>query len=126
MNNRLTMSDRLGDFIKSSGLTDKEFSKKIGATRQQLSDWKHGRPIPLGRLSDIIEAFPVFNSHWLLSGHGQMLNEFDGKEKVEQLNTCSDPFCVHEREVMKSDLDKLKQEIISLQKEKIAWLEKVH
>lgn len=116
------MSDRLRSFIQSTGLNDSEFAKKIGATRQQVSDWKNGRAIPLGRISDMIDCFPEFNSHWLLSGQGNMVSGLEKTGEGEAINCCLDPVCIQEREHLKQKIDELKEQIIQIQRENIECL----
>lgn len=111
---KTTLAERLREFIIYTGLTDKDFAMRFGASKQEISNWTRGVRMNLGKMGDMLEAFPELNGHWLLGGHSEMLisSVKNGKE-VQNVE--------HDKE-SQIIIDKLKDQIIELQKEKIEWL----
>lgn len=61
--------------IEKLGLTDKDFSRKMGFAPQNVNNWRSGK----GKISPkivilILETWPNINCRWLLFGSGQMFN----------------------------------------------------
>jgi transcriptional regulator with XRE-family HTH domain len=121
---RNTIGKRLQLFIQSTGLQDNEFARKINATKQLVSDWKNGKPIPLSRISSIIEVFQNLNSHWLISGNGNMLLEGTVSDGYINTNLCTDPVCLKQRDELQRKLNERTEQLFILQQEKIEWLQK--
>jgi hypothetical protein len=116
-----TMSDRLVTFIKYTGLLDKEFANQIGSTKQEISNWKGGQRISLRRIGEMLEAFPVLNGHWLLTGLGNMLNTDNNSDSNKP--RCENPECLLLIAELEEKISILKEKVMQLQSEKIQWLE---
>lgn len=123
MNTKLTMSERLRAFIEHTGLSISDFGKRIGATKQQVSDWVGGRPIPMARLKLIVDQFSELNTHWLISGNGNMILGKSSSVSESAIQNCSDPECRAEIDRLKIEIEEKNSLIIQLQNEKIKWLE---
>ncbi len=65
------MLERIKEIIVNSGLTNGEFSDKIGIQKSSLSHVLSGRNKPsLDFVLKILDCFPEVNSDWLLFGKG--------------------------------------------------------
>lgn len=75
MNN---MNDRIKEIRKSEGLTQVEFAKRIGLSRNYIGLIEIGKRAPSDRtIFDICRVFSV-NEKWLRTGEGEM---FTGRKK---------------------------------------------
>ena len=67
-----TLKERLIEFIKSQGLSQGKFEKRINFSNGYVNSISKG--IGGDKLQRIIGEFPQLNSDWLLYGRGNMLN----------------------------------------------------
>ncbi|MBN2747237.1 MAG: helix-turn-helix transcriptional regulator [Bacteroidales bacterium] len=66
------MLERIKEIIAKSGLSNGEFSDKIGIQKSSLSHVLSGRNKPsLDFVLKILDCFPEINSDWLLFGKGE-------------------------------------------------------
>lgn len=69
------MDERLKELRKSLGLTQEEFSKKIGIKRNTLANYEIGRNEPIDAVFfSICSVFNV-NEDWIRNGQGEMFIE---------------------------------------------------
>jgi len=56
-------------------LSDRKFAEAIGVSPQNFYDLKSGKTKKVSQsvISKIIETYPQFNVHWVMSGEGDML-----------------------------------------------------
>ncbi len=67
------MRERIEKFIEAEKLTAAEFADKIGVQRSNVSHVLHGRNNPgFSFIQKILEAYPLLNSRWLLTGQGSI------------------------------------------------------
>ena len=79
--------ERISHFIHSEGLTQVEFSSKIGRKQPNVSDIMRGKvSVTKGFLADILNAFPKLRKQWLIDGIGVMC-EGDEERTVLPLTT---------------------------------------
>ena len=67
-----TLKERLIEFIKSQGLSQGKFEKRMNFSNGYVNSISKG--IGGDKLQRIIGEFPRLNSDWLLYGRGNMLN----------------------------------------------------
>jgi len=63
-----TCSNRLFEFLKTIGETQADYGRAVKATRQQISNWKGGTPIPDKYLIKTIESYPDLDARWFITG----------------------------------------------------------
>ena len=70
----MTLTDRLRQFIATTGLSNSQFADKAGIPRPTLSQLLHGRNKSISDqlLRKLDETFPELNLMWLLFGRGEM------------------------------------------------------
>jgi transcriptional regulator with XRE-family HTH domain len=66
----MTAYDRLRQFIRYKDLTLPDFEKKVGLTKNYVTNTKNPTTEMLEKIS---VAFPDLNMHWLISGSGAMI-----------------------------------------------------
>ncbi len=72
------MVDRILKLIHKKGLTASKFAEEIGVQRSSISHILSGRNKPsLDLVLKILEKYPTIDTHWLLTGKGQMETEPD-------------------------------------------------
>lgn len=78
------MSDRIIAIRKALKLSQKEFGKKLGVSRDVIGNIEYGRVQPKELLlQHICELYKV-NEHWLKTGEGEMFNE--NPDETKKLN----------------------------------------
>lgn len=77
-----TVKQRLIDFIKSEGLSVREFEKRCGLSNAYIATLRHSPST--NKLSTILSAFPQLNRVWLLTGEGEMLNPVAGASEASE------------------------------------------
>lgn len=78
------MKTRIIELRKSLGLTQEEFSKEIGLSRNFIWMIEKGDRIPSDRtISDICRKFRV-REEWLRTGSGEMIIEDSHREKLQR------------------------------------------
>lgn len=111
------MHERLRAFIKYSGLSDVEFGRRFNSTGKEIGNWATGTAMNLGRMGDMLQAYPELNSNWLLTGFGDMLNEMDK-------NGVPVPRKPMTEEEYQLQIAELQQKLLQLMEEKVDWLTK--
>lgn len=94
-----TLGERLRMFIKSKGLTIKEFSEICGLSDKSVINYVTNQRQPNAEaLKKIIEKFPDLDLRWLLLGEGAgKKEEWIGREK-ELIKKTGDVFIEKEKE----------------------------
>nr|DAG23601.1 MAG TPA: Repressor protein CI [Bacteriophage sp.]DAO70830.1 MAG TPA: Repressor protein CI [Bacteriophage sp.] len=96
------MNERIKSLRKSLSMTQEEFSKQIGLSRNFIAQVEIGTKTPSDRtISDICREFNV-NEEWLRTGEGEM---FIQKSKEEQLGEML-------AEITKADDESFKKRLI--------------
>ena len=96
------MNERIKSLRKSLSMTQEEFSKRIGLSRNFIAQVEIGTKTPSDRtISDICREFNV-NEEWLRTGEGEM---FIQKSKEEQLGEML-------AEITKADDESFKKRLI--------------
>lgn len=73
----MVIHQRITKVRKCKGLSQKEFSVIIGISQSYLSEVENGKSKPsLELLSGIVNRFNDINADWLLTGRGEMHNQF--------------------------------------------------
>ena len=106
----MSVKKRIKEFIKSEGLTDVEFQKKINVGNGYINNISKG--IGDDKIKTILEVYPNLNFDWLFTGRGEMLrNSF---KIVEKCMVCSEK----EKVIKIQDklIARLEQEIDSIKK----------
>ena len=102
MKGGLKMNERIKSLRKSLSMTQEEFSKQIGLSRNFIAQVEIGTKTPSDRtISDICREFNV-NEEWLRTGEGEM---FIQKSKEEQLGEML-------AEITKADDESFKKRLI--------------
>ncbi len=76
------MEERIKELRKALGLTQQEFSDKIGVKRNTIAQYESGRNAPLDAVITLICREYNVNETWLRTGKGEM---FQPKSRNEQL-----------------------------------------
>lgn len=74
------LKDRLLKFIKYKGLTVSRFEALVGLSNGAVS--RTNDRMRQRTVDAIVSAFPELNSHWLLTGEGDMLNSTSQEETM--------------------------------------------
>lgn len=69
------IKDRLKKFVDSQQISTREFERKCGLGNSFINHI--GQTIGVDKLEKILQAFPVLNKNWLLSGSGEMIISAD-------------------------------------------------
>ena len=70
-------NQRLKEFVEFNKINPANLYKGIGASRMEYSSWIHlNKPISLNRIIALLELYPFLNSRWLLTGQGEMQEDF--------------------------------------------------
>lgn len=88
------MNKRIKKLRKEAGITQEEFSSKIGLSRNFIAQIESGTKNPSERtISDICREFRV-NEDWLRTGKGEVYKESVGKfsEMLSELDDSDDDF----------------------------------
>ena len=65
----MTKNVRLFEFLKLKGISQADFAKRIGATRQQVTNWKTGtHTIPDKYIIATIKEYSDIDARWLITG----------------------------------------------------------
>lgn len=83
------IKERIIEFIKSQGLSQGKFEKRLGFSNGYVNSISKG--IGGDKLQRIIGEFPRLNPNWLLYGEGSMLNE-EKKISEEQITMSREIF----------------------------------
>jgi len=107
----MSVKKRIKEFIKSEGITDVEFQKKINVGNGYINNISKG--IGDDKIKTILEVYPNLNFDWLFTGRGEMLR--NSSKIVEKCMVCSEK----EKVIKIQDklIAKLEQEIEKLNAE---------
>ncbi|EKR62348.1 DNA-binding helix-turn-helix protein [Leptospira weilii str. 2006001853] len=84
--NNINIAERFSVFFKATGITQEEFSKRIGASRSSISSWQRGRFGIPGSVIKTMEYEFNLNPVWLITGEGEMISQPEqNKERNERL-----------------------------------------
>ena len=75
-----TVKQRLKKFIKSKGISERQFCLQIGASPAFVANIVQS--IQPNRVNSIANQFPDLNTGWLLTGEGEML-----KNSIQDIST---------------------------------------
>ncbi len=76
------MNERIKSLRKSLSMTQEEFSKRIGLSRNFIAQVEIGTKTPSGRtISDICREFNA-NEEWLRTGNGKMLKSRTREQEI--------------------------------------------
>lgn len=78
----MTIKERLIEYIKSEEMSICEFERRISAGNGYVSRIKNG--IKSERLHEISLKFPRLNIEWLLHGNGEMLQNADKIQEMQE------------------------------------------
>lgn len=76
------MDERIKELRKSLGLTQQEFSDRIGVKRNTIAQYESGRNAPIDAVINLICREFNVNEEWLRTGDGEM---FKPKSRNEEL-----------------------------------------
>lgn len=76
------VKERVKEFIKREGISEREFCKRIGVSTSYVNNIRSS--IQPDKLKAIGEQFPELNPLWLMTGNGNMLG--DNKNEVQGNN----------------------------------------
>jgi len=119
-----TQKERLRKFIDYTGLQDQDFAAKMDSSKQELRNWLSGKSMSMAKIKAMLDVYKELNSHWLLTGYGNMLNFDKEGNPIKEIHICSDPFCLSEKAQMKDSLFELQQQIIAAQQRELEWRKK--
>lgn len=80
-----TLSDRLKQSRKNAGLTQSALAKAVGITQPTYQALETGKVTKSSYLLQIAEVLKV-NSHWLATGHGDMLGQVTHQNQKSHIN----------------------------------------
>jgi hypothetical protein len=108
----MSLNERVFLIVKDLDISDSEFSKTIGFSKQVISQWKSLEiPISAKALVAIIQAYPQYNPHWIISGLGHMhFNNSLKSGSIKIGNQVLDGSSVNETEPNYSRLHELEKE----------------
>lgn len=75
-----SVRDRLVEYLRSKGLTQYEFTRRMGVSQSYVATIR--KSISLDKLRRIGEEFPDLNRDWLLYGSGEMLLSSEPAESL--------------------------------------------
>ena len=79
------MNERIKNLRKSLNMTQEEFSKRIGLSRNFIAQVEIGTKTPSERtISDICREFEV-NDEWLRTGNGEMIIQKSKDEQIAEM-----------------------------------------
>jgi transcriptional regulator with XRE-family HTH domain len=120
----MTVKERIKEFVKIKGLSERAFCLSVGVGGSYISTLRVS--IAPDKLDRIAQVYPDLNLTWLMTGHGEMLNdEKSGNEpiKTEVFNPYSYESKLHERELSNNVIDQ-QQKLIDSQAGLIGVLER--
>lgn len=76
----MTVKDRIRDYIKHKGISERKFSMSIGVSPTYISSMR--KSLQPDKMNRIVEKYPDLNLQWLMTGEGEMLRN----SHVDELN----------------------------------------
>lgn len=74
-----TVKERIEKFIKEQNISNRVFEQRSGLSNGYLNKLRHAPSTD--KLSNILEAYPMINKTWLLTGEGNMLKSDELQEQ---------------------------------------------
>ncbi|MDE5874933.1 MAG: hypothetical protein K2H15_04740 [Muribaculaceae bacterium] len=81
MENQETVKQRLLTFLRSRGISNSEFARRLGVSVAYLGAMR--KSMPEEKVAKVVELFPMLNRDWLLYGEGEMLLPVEEKAVSE-------------------------------------------
>lgn len=78
------MGERIKELRKFLGLTQQEFSEKIGVKRNTVAQYEMGRNPPIDTVITLICREYNVNETWLRTGEGEMFREVTRNEQIAE------------------------------------------
>lgn len=78
------MGERIKELRKFLGLTQQEFSAKIGVKRNTVAQYEMGRNPPIDTVITLICREYNVNETWLRTGEGEMFREVTKDERIAE------------------------------------------
>lgn len=72
------VKERLIEFLKTEGISNSEFSRKMGLSPAYIASMR--KSMPEEKVEKLMSLFPQLNREWLMYGEGEMIKEFKDKE----------------------------------------------
>lgn len=87
------MDERIKELRKVLGLTQQEFSDKIGVKRNTIAQYESGRNSPIDAVISLICREFNVNEEWLRTGEGEMFKPKSRNEELQEflLRSVDDP-----------------------------------
>ena len=87
------MDERIKELRKALGLTQQEFSDKIGVKRNTIAQYESGRNSPIDAVISLICREFNVNEEWLRTGEGEMFKPKSRNEELQEflLRSVDDP-----------------------------------
>ena len=87
------MNERIKELRKALGLTQQEFSEKIGIKRNTVAQYETGRNLPIDAVISLICREFRVNETWLRTGEGEMFQSVDREKEIATFmsSVLSDP-----------------------------------
>lgn len=87
------MDERIKELRKVLGLTQQEFSDKIGVKRNTIAQYESGRNSPIDAVISLICREFNVNEEWLRTGDGEMFKPKSRNEELQEflLRSVDDP-----------------------------------
>lgn len=82
------VKDRIYQFCKKKGIAVRNFEQNCGLSNGYVSSMRKG--LGVGKLENVLNAYPELSREWLLYGEGEMLKKDYGKQK-ERVMLLSEP-----------------------------------
>jgi transcriptional regulator with XRE-family HTH domain len=79
-----TIGDRLKAFIEYKKMSQVDFAKTFGATKQKVAYWITENGITVPWLQKLTDAHKELNIYWLLLGSGNMINDPAATNEVSE------------------------------------------
>lgn len=126
MYTQMTIRERLKEYIKFTGMSERQFCKTIGVSSSYVNNIN--KSIQPDKIDSIAMHFPELNTGWILTGEGQMLRQHEENKATSTPDFISIPMEVWS--VIKNQSESLKSkdqhisELISLLKIELSELKK--
>ena len=78
------MGERIKELRKQLGLTQQEFSEKIGIKRNSLANYEIGRNEPIDAIVSLICRVYHVNEEWLRTGNGEIFETLDRDQEISE------------------------------------------
>ena len=108
------MIERLIEFIRSIGMSERAFAEAMGISQQALNNYTRGaNRLPVSLLERILKKYPQLSAEWLMRGRGNMLSagEPSALRNVNELLNRDQPAS---EPLLKALLEALKQQQVRI------------